>query len=107
MTIEYGRLAASAPSGTTEAELYAVPSGVEIVANLVINNITASSANFSVAHTDASGAATAEDWLAKTEPLAGYGRVTIPITAKNPETVRVQAGTADVLSFVLAGMLKT
>jgi len=107
MTIEYGRLAAVAPTGTSENELYAVPSGAEIVANLVITNITGTSANFSVAHTDAAGAASAEDWLAYAEPLAGYGRVTIPIAAKNPETIRVVAGTADALTFHLSGMKKT
>jgi len=106
MTIEYGRLAASAPAVTTEAELYAVPSGAEIIANLVITNITATLATFGVAHTDASGAATAEDWLAKGESLAGHSRITIPITAKNPETIRVEAGTADALTFHLAGMKK-
>lgn len=107
MTIEYGRLAASAPAATTEAELYAVPSGAEIVANLTITNLTGTAATFGVAHTDASGAATAEDWLAKAENLAANSRLTIPIAAKNPETIRVETGTADALSFHLSGMKKT
>ena len=107
MTTEYKRLAALRPANTTEAELYAVPSNSEIIANLTIVNQSASSATFRVAHTDAIGAAAGEDWLAYDETLAAKSRLVIPITAKNPETVRVQAGTADVLSFVLAGMLKT
>jgi len=100
-------MAALAPANTTEAELYAVPSNSEIIANLVITNITAILATFRVAHTDAAGAATAEDWLAYDEDLGAHSRITIPITAKNPETIRVLSGTADALTFHLAGMLKT
>ena len=107
MAIEYKRLAALAPADTNEAELYAVPTVSEIIANLVITNITATLATFRVAHTDAAGAAAAEDWLAHDESLAGHSRITIPITAKNPETVRVRSGTADAITFHLAGMLKT
>jgi hypothetical protein len=107
MAIEYKRLAALAPADTSEAELYAVPTVSEIIANLTICNISATLATFRVAHTDASGAAAAEDWLAHDESLAAHGRTVIPITAKNPETIRVQTGTADAITFHLAGMLKT
>lgn len=107
MPIEYKRLAALRPANTTEAELYAVPASSEIIASLTIVNQTASAATFRVAHTDASGAAASEDWLAYDEPIAAYERQVIPITAKNPETVRVVSGTADAVSFLLAGMLKT
>jgi hypothetical protein len=107
MAVEYKRLAALRPASTSEAELYAVPSNSEIIANLTIVNQSASAVTFRVAHTDAAGAATGEDWLAYDETLAAYSRLVIPITAKNPETIRVQAATVDVMSFVLAGMLKT
>jgi hypothetical protein len=107
MAIEYKRLAASAPADTNEAELYAPASGEEIIANLVITNVTATLTTFRVAHTDASGAAAAEDWIAYDENLAGHSRLTIPITAQNPETVRIRSGTADALTFHLAGMKKT
>ena len=107
MAIEYKRLAAVRPANTSEAELYPVPSGSEIIANLTIVNQSSSSITFRVAHTDAVGAATGEDWLAYDEPLAAKSRLVIPITAKNPETVRIQASIADLVSFVLAGMLKS
>ena len=107
MATEYKRLAALRPADTNEAELYAVPSNSEIIANLTLANQSASAVTFRVAHTDAAGAATGEDWLAYDETIPANSRLVIPITAKNPETVRVQAGTADVLSFVLTGMLKT
>jgi hypothetical protein len=107
MTIEYGRIAASRPAATTEEELYAVPSNSEIIANLTICNQSSSSVDISAAHTDAAGAAAGEDWLAFEEPLAAYARLVIPITAKNPETIRIKAGTVDVVSFHLSGMLKT
>ena len=91
MATEYKRLAASRPAVTTEAELYAVPTSSEIIANLTIVNQSASSVTFRVAHTDAVGAATGEDWLAYDEPLAANSRLVIPITAKNPETIRIKA----------------
>jgi hypothetical protein len=107
MAIEYKRLAASRPAVTTEAELYPVPASSEIIANLTIVNQSASSVDISVAHTDTVGVATGEDWLAFEEPLAAYSRLVIPITAKNPETIRIKVGTVDVVSFVLSGMLKS
>ena len=107
MATEYKRLAALRPASTSEAELYAVPSNSEIIANLTIVNQSAVAVTFRAAHTDAAGAATGEDWLAYDEPLAANSRLVIPITAKNPETIRVLAATVDVISFVLSGMLKT
>jgi hypothetical protein len=105
--IAYQRIAANRPAATTEAELYAVPTNTEIVANLTVVNQSASSVDISVAHTDASGVATGEDWLAFEEPLAAYSRLVIPITAKNPETIRIKAGTVDVVSFLLSGMVRS
>ena len=107
MGTQYQRLAANRPAATTEAELYAVPAGSEIIANLTIVNQSASSVTFRVAHTDASGAATGEDWLAYDETLAANSRLVIPITAGPSETIRIQAGTVDVVSFLLSGMIKT
>jgi hypothetical protein len=107
MTIEYGRLAALRPADTNEAELYAPGSGEEIVANLTVVNQTAGGITFRVAHTDASGAAAGEDWLAYDEILAAKSRLVIPVSVKNPETVRIKSGLADELSFHLAGMKKT
>jgi hypothetical protein len=105
--IAYKRIAASRPAATTEAELYAVPSDTEIVGNLTIVNQSTSAVTFNVAHTDASGAAAGEDWLAFEESLAAKARMVIPITAKNPETIRIQTDTVDVTSFHLSGMVRS
>lgn len=107
MTIEYKRLAAVRPANTTEAELYEAPAATEVVADLNIANQTANPVTFRVAHTDVDGAATSEDWLAYDEVLEGYSRVSMHIILGPAETIRVQAGTADAISFLLSGMVKT
>lgn len=107
MTIEYKRLAAVRPANTTEAELYEAPAATEVIADLHIANQTANPVTFRVAHTDLDGAATSEDWLAYDETLEANERVVIHIVLGPAETVRIQAGTADAISFILSGMVKT
>lgn len=107
MAIEYKRLAAVRPANTTEAELYAVPALTECIAELSIANQGTTKVTFRVAHTDASGAATSEDWLAYDQPIEPNGRRVMHLTMGPAETVRIVAGTADQISFVLTGMLKT
>ena len=107
MGASYKRIAANRPASTAEAELYAVPAATEIVANLTIVNQSASAVTIQVAHTDAAGAATGEDWLAYDESLSAKSRLVIPIAAGPSETIRIQAGTVDVVSFLLSGMIKT
>ena len=107
MTIEYKRLAASRPANTTEAELYAAPAATEVIGDLYIANQTANAATFRVAHTDAAGAATSEDWLAYDETLEANSSKVIHVTLGPLETIRIRAGTADAISFLLSGMVKT
>ena len=61
----------------------------------------------SVALTDASGAATSEDWVLNEYSLAANTTIKIPIVLDTNHTIRIQAGTADVLSFQLVGLLVT
>lgn len=107
MTIERKRIAASRPAVTTEAELYEVPAVTEIVAELSILNQDTSPVTFNVAHTDVTGAAAGEDWIAFNEPLAASERRVIHLTMGPAETVRIQASVVDVVSFVLSGMIIT
>ncbi len=107
MPVAYKRIAALRPSVITEVEFYAVPSNTEIVGNLTIINNHTAAVDVSVAHTDAAGAATAEDWILNATSFAADERQVIPITAGNPETIRVIASVADVVNFHLAGMVKT
>ena len=107
MTVEYKRIAALRPAVTTEVEFYAVPAATEIIAKLTIINQHTAAVNVSVAHTDASGAATGEDWLLNTQSFAAGERQVLEIVAANPETIRVQASVIDVVNFHLAGMVRT
>lgn len=107
MATAYKRIAASRPANTSEAELYVVPASTEIIANLTIANQDSSAVTVRVAHTDVSGAATGEDWLAYDESIAAKSRLVIPITAGAAESVRIQTNTVDLVSFILSGMVKT
>jgi hypothetical protein len=107
MPVAYKRIAATRPAVTTELELYAVPSNTEIIARLTIINQHTAAVNVSVAHTDAAGAATGEDWLLDTQSFVAGERQVLQITAGNPETIRVQASVADVVNFHLAGQVRT
>lgn len=107
MAIEYKRIAASRPAVTTEVELYEVPTLTELVVELSILNQHTGPIVFSVAHTDATGAATGEDWKAMDEPLAAKERRVIHLSMGPAETVRIKASVADVVSFILSGMVKT
>ena len=71
MANTYTRLAALRPADTNEAELYAVAADEYIVASLNICNQSASDISYSIAITDASGAAADEDWICFSFPIQG------------------------------------
>lgn len=108
MTIAHKRIAASRPAVITEVELYEVPASTEIPsAKLTVVNQHTSAVTFSVAHTDATGAATGEDWVRSDVELESKGWRVIHLTMGPLETVRIKAGVVDVVSFVLDGLVKT
>jgi len=105
MADKYGRLAALRPADTNEAELYLVPSDTQIVATLTICNQGGDARTYSVAHTDATGAATGEDWLYVDNAIAANTTETVKgLTLNAAESIRVKASVADLVSFVLAGL---
>lgn len=105
MTDTYDKLASLRPSDTNENELYEVPTDTEIVGLLHVCNQSAVARTYSVAFTDASGAAENDDWTRKdTELLPNLEHRIGPIPLKAGRTVRVQSGTADVISYVLTGL---
>jgi len=106
MAEAYGRIAASRPANTSEAELYECTSG-EFEGILYMCNQTGSAVDVSVAVTDASGAATSEDWILYEYSLAANTLKREPIILDTNHTVRIQAGTADAVSFQLTGLLIT
>ena len=105
MDDNYGRVAASRPANTSEAELYEVPAGFEFIGLLNICNQDSVSNDYSIALTDESGAATGEDWLAYEAPLNANADVAYKVFLDEAQTIRIVAGKADVVSFVLMGLL--
>lgn len=103
----YIRLAALRPANTNEAELYAVAAGEYVVATLFICNQSAVIRTYNVAITDASGAATGEDWIAYETELQPNLTHKIVIACGDGDTIRVQASIADLISFVLTGLKVT
>jgi hypothetical protein len=100
----YKRLAALRPANTDEVELYATASDEYIVATLLVCNQDSGVVTYGVAITDTVGAAAVEDWIAfETEVSANIThRIIIPIGDGN--TIRVQVGDANKISFVLTGL---
>jgi hypothetical protein len=101
MANTYERLAALRPADTVEAELYASSSGEYIVGVVYVCNQSATDRTFRLAVTDVAGAASGEDWLYYDFPLYANLTMRIRITMGDGNTIRVQSGTADVISFVL------
>jgi hypothetical protein len=104
MANTYERLAALRPADTVEAELYASAADEYIVGVLYVCNQSAVDRTYRVAITDVAGVATSEDWLYYDFPLYANLTVRVRITMGNGETIRVQSGTADVISFVLSAL---
>jgi len=104
MANTFKRLAALRPADTNEAELYAPGSGVEVIALLNICNQDSSARTVRVALTDTSGAASGEDWIAYDYSVGANEIIQFTaLTLENPNTIRVSASAADVISFVLFG----
>jgi len=109
MTVAYQRLAAVRPANTNEQDLYALASG-QLVGVIHVCNQAASAKTFSIAITDAAAgqAATGEDWIEYETEIDAKVTHRIKIEGlKATATVRIVASAADVISFVLEGMLVT
>jgi len=104
MANTYERLAALRPADTSEAELYESSTGEHVVASLYVANQDSTDRTFRVAITDASGAATSEDWIYYDTTIYANMTFRLKLSFGDGDTIRVQAGTADVISFVLSGL---
>jgi hypothetical protein len=105
MATNYKVLGQSAPSATTETDLYTVPAATEtIVSTLVVANRAATDATFRVS-ISVNGAATAtKDYIAYDLSCGGNGinAFTFGLTIDATDKVRVYASSAN-LSFSLFG----
>ena len=107
MANTYTRLAALRPADTNEAELYAVSSSEYIVAEIFICNQDSSDRTYRVAITDASGAASGEDWIHYDFPIMANMSHKFTLACGDGDTVRVRASVANLISFVLTGLKVT
>lgn len=105
MANAYKRLAALRPANTNEAELYLVPASTEALVTVSVCNQGAMASTFSIAFTDAAGAAANEDWLIYQRPIDAKDTQQITgIAMEAGNSIRIVAGTADQLSFIAHGM---
>ena len=103
----YQRIASLCPANTDEAALYLVPAATQIVGVLRITNIDTVQRTYRVAHCAATGAATADEWLAYDVPIDASETHEISINAGPAEEIRVDASVGDKLAFHLSGMIIT
>lgn len=105
MTTAYKRVGALRPANTTEAELYLVPASTQAIITITICNQSAVDRTYSVAYTDAAGAAAGEDWLVfDKDLLANETHQITGIAMPAASSIRIKASVADLISFIAHGM---
>ena len=107
MATVYKRLAAVRPANTSEAALLLVGASTEINGVLRVCNQDSVVRTYSIAHCNATGAATGEDWLAYDREILSCETHEYSIHANAAEEIRIKASVADKVSFNLSGMEKT
>lgn len=100
------KIASLRPANTNEQALYLVPASTELTSFLRVCNQDSVARTYSVAHCSDTGAASDDEWIRKTFPIAPYDTHEISILANAAEEIRVQASVADKISFHLSGCKK-
>lgn len=105
MAISYKVLGQSAPSATTETDLYTVPASTEtIVSTITVANRSSTAATFRIS-VSVNGSATAtKDYIYYDAAISGNqtGAFTLGLTIDSTDKIRVYASSAN-LSFNLFG----
>jgi hypothetical protein len=105
MANAFKRLGALRPASTAEAKLYGPASATSAVVTVTICNQSGVARTYRVALTNTDAAADSEDWLAYDTPIeANETHQIAGLSLTNPETIRVAASVADLISFVASGM---
>lgn len=100
-TVAYKIIGQSAPSATTETDLYTVPAATEtIISTIVITNRGTTDATFRISVASDGAATTNKDYLAYDFAIVGNGLValTLGITMNASDKIRIYASNAN-LSF--------
>jgi hypothetical protein len=109
MADTYKVLGQSAPSATTETDLYTVPALTSaVVSTIIIANRSASNATFRISVSIGGGATANADYIAYDVPIQGndVAALTIGVTLATTDKIRIYASTAN-LSFSAFGQERT
>ena len=104
MAVDYKILGQSAPSATTETDLYTVPGATQSVTSSIIICNRGAVGTFRISISEGGGATTDADYIYYDLTLAANDTfiATVGITLNTTDVVRVYASTAD-FSFSLYG----
>lgn len=104
MAETYKVLGQSAPSATTETDLYTVPSATSAVGSTLVIANRSTDTTFRVSVSVGGGATANKDYLAYDSPITANDTLTLTLgfTLSTTDKVRVYAGSAN-LSFNLFG----
>jgi hypothetical protein len=100
-------LGQSAPSSTSNADLYTAPSSTQaIVSTISVANLTTAAATFRIAVRPAGASIANQHWLAYDVSLGGGDAVnlTLGVTLAATDVVTVRSGTANALAFSAFGV---
>lgn len=100
-------LGQSAPTSTSNADIYTVPSATSaIVSSITVANITTTAATFRIAVRPAGASIANQHWLAYDVSLGGADAITMTlgITLAATDVVTVRSGTANALAFNAFGV---
>lgn len=102
MATTYKILGQSAPSNTSNADLYTVPSSTQaVVSTIFVSNVTATEATCRIFIREGGATAAVGNALIYDAPVAAndFTAITTGITLGETDVITVQSGTADSLTF--------
>lgn len=100
-------LGQSAPSSTSNADIYAVPSSTQaIVSTISVANLTTAAATFRIAVRPAGATVANQHWIAYDVALGGGDSITLTlgVTLAATDVLTVRSGTANALAFSAFGV---
>jgi len=100
-------LGQAAPSGTSNTDIYTVPSSTQaIVSTITVANLTTAAAAFRIAVRPAGATAANQHWIAYDVSLGGSDAVTLTlgVTLAATDVLTVRSGTANALAFSAFGV---
>lgn len=100
-------LGQAAPSSTSNADIYTVPSSTQaIVSTISVANLTTAAATFRIAVRPAGATVANQHWIAYDVSLGGGDAITLTlgVTLAATDVLTVRSGTANALAFSAFGV---